>query len=308
MSKVCASRLSCILLEQAKRALLIPPVTDYQASQLRFRHTKHWAPKFKKLRREKVIKIDIPNLNEKTDEMDQDEITSRMKERGILPPRPWMERPFILSATSEIFEAYVPPEGDGVKSIIDKEGAKQKLELLQKKSKSMMAIRKIKSYDEDFSTDTFVETALEIYKKSHEHLARKEKYLIRDYVTERAYPEMIHNIMNKQLVWKYIESLEPPRIVHARVTNLIEKENYFAQVTVRIHSKQCLAVYDRFGRLMYGHEFLPKDVLEYIVYEKHLADEYGKWKLHAKIVPSWMPPRSVSPTTHVLVRQEEEAP
>lgn len=255
-----------------------------------------------------MIKIDIPDLSEKDDQqLDEETIESRMKERGILPPRPWMERPFVLTATSEIFEAYVPPEGDGVKSIIDKEGAKQKLDLITKKSRSYMAIRKIKSYDDDFTTESFVDTALDVYKKAHEHLAKKEKYQLREYVTERAYPEMIHNIMNKQLVWKYVASLEPPKIVHARVTSLLEKENYFAQVTVRIHSQQCLAVYDRFGRLMYGHEFLPKDVLEYIVYEKHLADEYGKWKIHGKIVPPWMPPRAISSITHVVARREEEA-
>lgn len=298
------SRVSCVLLEQAKRALLISPAAQTQVDQLRFRHTKHWIPKWKKMRSQKVIKIDIPNLNEKAEDMTEEQMASRMKERGVLPPRPWMERPFILSSTSEIFEAYVPPEGDGVKSIIGTEGAKQKVQLLEKKTRSMLAIRKIKSYDEDFDKDTFVDTALEIYKSAHEHLATKNKYKLREFVTERAYPEMMHNIMDKTLVWKYVQSLEPARIVHARVTSLIDKDNFFAQLTVRIHSQQCLAVYDRFGRLMYGSEFLPKDVLEYIVYEKHLTNEYGQWKMHGKLVPSWMPPRAVSSRTHVVTKKE----
>lgn len=305
MSKVCLSRISRVLLEPAKRALIINPVNDFHTSDLQLRKTKHWAPKFKKLRREKFIKIDLPNLNEKIEDLSPDERTSRMKERGVLPPRPWMERPFVLTSTAEIFEAYVPPEGDGIKSIIGKEGAKQKVVAIEKKTRSMMAIRKIKSYDDDFTTETFLENALEIYKKAHEHLAKKEKLLLRQYVTERAYPEMMHNTQNKQMVWKYLQLLEPARIVHGRVTNLIEKENLFAQLTVRIHSQQCLAIYDRFGRLMYGHEFLPKDVLEYIVFEKHLADEYGTWRIHGKITPSWMPPRSVSARTHVIKTREE---
>lgn len=50
------------------------------------------------------------------------------------------------------------------------QGAKQRVELIEKKSKSYLAIRKIKSYDEDFSTKTFGEEALEIYKKAHEAL------------------------------------------------------------------------------------------------------------------------------------------
>ena len=42
---------------------------------------------------------------------------------------------------------------------------------------------------------------------------------------------------------------------------------------------------------MYGSEAVAKDVLEYVVFEKHLADEYGRWRIHSKLVPDWMPPR-----------------
>ena len=42
-----------------------------------------------------------------------DQIRARMKEQGILPPRPWMEKPILITSTSSVFEAYVPPEGDG---------------------------------------------------------------------------------------------------------------------------------------------------------------------------------------------------
>ena len=36
---------------------------------------------------------------------------------------------------------------------------------------------------------------------------------------------------------------------------------------------------------MYGSEHLVKDVLEYIVFEKHIVNEYGRWRVHAKILP-----------------------
>lgn len=52
---------------------------------------------------------------------------------------------------------------------------------------------------------------------------------------------------------------------------------------------QTLAVYDRFGRLAYGSESLAKDCLEYVVFEKHISDEYGSWRIHGKVVPDWMP-------------------
>jgi len=69
-------------------------------------------------------------------------------------------------------------------------------------------------------------------------------------------------------------------------------------VTVRFHTQQTLAVYDRFGRLMYGSEVVAKDVVEYIVFEKHIADLYGLWRIHEKIIPDWMPPREPGKKTY----------
>lgn len=115
-----------------------------------------------------------------------------------------------------------------------------------------------------------------------------------------------------------MESLEPPRVVQVRCIDMVTKDNLYGQVTVRMHtrqvrvsgsfrpailcsaspywiliishsSQQTLAIYDRFGRLMYGGEEIPKDVLEYVVLERHLVNPYGAWRLHGKIVPPWAP-------------------
>ena len=50
---------------------------------------------------------------------------------------------------------------------------------------------------------------------------------------------------------------------------------------------------------MYGNENLIKDVLEYVVFEKHVSDEYGRWRIHEKIIPSWMPPREPLHKTYI---------
>ena len=42
---------------------------------------------------------------------------------------------------------------------------------------------------------------------------------------------------------------------------------------------------------MYGSETLAKDCLEYVVFEKHIANTYGQWRIHGKIIPDWLPPR-----------------
>lgn len=59
--------------------------------------SKHWNPKFKRLRTLKVIKVELPDFQEKPGDITPEEGRSRMKERGILPPRPWNERAFVMS-------------------------------------------------------------------------------------------------------------------------------------------------------------------------------------------------------------------
>lgn len=264
----------------------------------RDRHTKHWNPKWKKLRTQKVVRVDMPDFQEKAEDMTQEEIKSRMKEKGLLPPRQWMERPFHVSSTGGVFEAYVPPEGDGKQSALSRTGAKQKFEFLEKKSKSMLAVRKIRSYEDDFDATEFAQQMQQVYIDAHQALAAQDKYGIRQHVTERAYPEMMWNVKYKTIRWQFLKSLEAPRVVHARCTDVISKDNIFAQVTVRFHTQQVLAIYDRFGRLMHGSEILAKDVLEYVVFEKHLSNEYGVWRLHDKLIPDWMPAKEPAPITY----------
>ena len=57
-------------------------------------------------------------------------------------------------------------------------------------------------------------------------------------------------------------------------------------------------MYDRFGRLIHGNPYVAKDVLEYVVFEKHLANVYGHWRIHGKIIPDWMPEKEPGRLTH----------
>ena len=52
-----------------------------------------------------------------------------------------------------------------------------------------------------------------------------------------------------------------------------------------------------------------KDVLEYVVFEKHLSNIYGLWRLHSKIVPDWLPPREPGRLTYRVPKEQpkEEA-
>jgi hypothetical protein len=93
-------------------------------------------------------------------------------------------------------------------------------------------------------------------------------------------------------------------LVYFTIKNRI---NYKLNIEFKL---KILAVYDRFGRLAFGTDKLPKDVLEYVVFEKYLTSQYGSWRLHDKILPTWAPPKDfmlrsfVKPKLHEV---DEEA-
>ncbi|TKS68691.1 39S ribosomal protein L45, mitochondrial [Collichthys lucidus] len=208
---------------------------------------------------------------------------------GIVFRQQYIERPINIACTAGIFDPYIPPEGDARLSTLSKEGLKQRTEQIKQSAASQLAIRKIKEHDSHFTSKNFAEQAQEIFIEAHHALTQFNKEKLHSLVTERCYPEMTRGNRYKTIHWRFIESLEPPKVVHARCPDMVSKGNLYGQVTVRMHSKQTLAIYDRFGRLMLGSEEQPKDVLEYLVIERHLVNPYGRWRLHGKIVPSWAP-------------------
>lgn len=88
---------------------------------IRNRRTKHWDPKWKRLRRLKVMKVEIPDFTKKTEDVTEEDLRKELKKRHIMPPRPWAETTPFLHSTGGIFEPYVPPEGDGKVSPISKQ-------------------------------------------------------------------------------------------------------------------------------------------------------------------------------------------
>lgn len=57
-----------------------------------------------------------------------------------------------------------------------------------KKGKSYMALRKIRSYEDDFDPRGFASIAEEIYIKAHEALANRNEEELHQYATEKAFP------------------------------------------------------------------------------------------------------------------------
>jgi len=235
--------------------------------------------------------------------MGPEEMRSFLKKQGIPPVRPYKDRgrdrPLHVSSTSDVFEPYVPPEGDGRASRLTREGVGQLWDQLSAKSKQLIThARGIRKYDEEFEPKTFGETvALPIFIEAHQALTNRDINRLHELVTEHAFSIMHEENRLRTVRWEFVESIEPARVVHVRRTGVLHEDNIFGQVTVRMHTKQKLAIYDQFGRLFLGSNDIARDVLEYVVFERHLVDPYGTWRLHTKITPKWLPQKEAAVPT-----------
>ena len=300
---VCSSKLICLSTNQQIREMSWGNAHKPNPRG-RFRPNKHKDPRWSKLRKWKVIKVELPDreFDRKISQgkITPEEIRAELKLKGMLPPTAYQEAPIHIAATGGIFEEFNPPEGDSNPDLISKispeesESSGWKARVKEKlaasvekaKSKTFRATRKIRTFDDNFDASSFAsQEAKEVYINAHKALAAKEEKRLHQLATEKAFPEMMANTKGKSIYWDFVKSLDPPHVVQVRCQDVISKGNVFAQVTVRFHSQQILAVYDRFGRLIHGHPYVAKDVLEYVVFEKHLADTYGKWRIHSKIIP-----------------------
>lgn len=84
--------------------------------------------------------------------------------------------------------------------------------------------------------------------------------------------------------WEFVKELERPRVVHVTSFPVEDKANIWAQVTVRVHLRQILALYNNAGGIVKGSETDPVDVVEYIVLERHVVNKDAKdWKIAGKL-------------------------
>lgn len=264
------------------------------------RPNKHWNPLFRRARAKKVFKIELPDPDWQrrigSGLISPEEMRAELKLKGMLPPRRETERPITVASTGGILDEYKPKEGSAKIDWMDKEATTEETGWSVSKAfgkakdkglaKTFRASRKIRTFDDNFDGSSFAtQEGTEVYINAHKALAAKDEKRLHQLATEKVFPEMINNTKGKSIYWEFVKSLEPPHVVQVRCQDVISKSNVFAQVTVRFHTQQILAVYDRFGRLIHGNPYVAKDVLEYVVFEKHLADTYGKWRIHGKIIP-----------------------
>lgn len=269
-------------------------ITNRQLIAFRTHFTKtpnhHTKAKWRPYRREKVLDIDLPDFDRdrKLRSYNLQEQREYFKREGIPPMRTAEYKPLFIDASTEPFEAYVPPEGDGKATLMSKDRLNQFYTSLKKNITTRKHSGTIRKYEPDFEPLLFADIAQQKYIDAHQALMERDDEKLIQLVTPGSFAEMSRGLRYKTLRWKWIEDIEPSYVVAIKSGEIL-KGMTMAQVTVRMHSKQTCAIYDRFGRLMYGNETQPKDVLEYIVFERVLTYPYSQWRVHSKIVPSWLP-------------------
>lgn len=91
---------------------------------------------------------------------------------------------------------------------------------------------------------------------------------------------------NVRWEWKYHGDVEQPKIVCVRCvgTTGVSKHGFaVGQVTVRMFTKQSMAVYDKKNKLIGGDPNKIHNILEYVVFQKTISDPEDIWRIYGKI-------------------------
>lgn len=277
---------------------------------------------FRRMRGRKTVLIDLPDDEEqrRRDNLTPSQLRVELLRKGVNPykevsPRVWQESQTTMQSFYAVIDPFVTPEETLPILSGSVDGMKMKGEELKQRvlhryhnwRNGTSRIRKKEGF-EKFDAKTFGPTADLIYEEAHRALMKRDKSALHKTITEHAFRKMWPDVENGSIVWELVERLEPSTVVSVRCgDNPYKSGNDIAQLTVRMHTKQKLAVYDRFGHLLLGSEEEPREVVEYVVFENHIAVVDGTWRLHDKVYPKWVKPKQGALITHALDEESKSA-
>ncbi|CAP33598.1 Protein CBR-MRPL-45 [Caenorhabditis briggsae] len=269
---------------------------------------------FRKMRGRKTLLVELPedSARERESEMPPGEMRTELLKRGLNPykeaqPRVWNEAQVTFQSIYGIADPYVPPETPASFTDVNNKFDEVKQRLQHKFYNWRMGTNRIRKKQgfEKFDVKTFCAKAEDIYERAHKAMEARDKKEMYRCITEYAFAKMWPDVENGSVRFELVSIVEPSRVVAVRCfDNPPKSGNDIAQITVRMHTRQKLALYDRFGGLILGSEDEEKDVVEYVVFENHIAVVDGEWRLHGKIYPKWIEPKQGTHITHQLTQKE----
>jgi len=284
------------------------------------RNTHHNEKKFRRERARKTMIVDLPDDVEirSQEKMTPNELRLHFLRKGINPfknvdPRQWSEHQATLQSFYGIIDPYIPskfvekdPEfttGDN-RNLWDKSK-----DVVSHRWHTYNGTRRIRKKEgmEKFDAKKFGPTAEIIYTEAHTALMNRNKEELHKLITEHAFVKMWPDVETGSVFWELVRFNEPSKVVSVRCADNPHKSgNDIAQLIVRMNSTQKLAIYDRFGKLILGSETEEKDVIEYVVFENHVAVFESQWRLHDKIYPDGVAPKEGPVDTKLLENIPED--
>lgn len=207
-------------------------------------------------------------------------------------PQELKEMRLIKQSPGVIADDWVPIPEDKQAPLLSAEGAKERVNSMKKKTLSTVSVGLIKKLVGEFNPFDFAVDAQKQFIEMQSALVKDDKEKLRELVTDDAYLALRKEFRDKKQIWEFVSTVERPQVVHVMAFPVSDKKNYFAQVTVKLHLTQKLAVFDRLGQLKLGSTTEEKDVVDYVVFERHIAvgKDKSQWKICGKIIPKWMRP------------------
>lgn len=145
-----------------------------------------------------------------------------------------------------------------------------------------MRLRKV----DPFRPIELARKAQEMFINVNRAIQEKDKAALRELTTEDALEGLRKEFRAKNFKWEIVEELERPRIVSARAAPYDGKD-LIAQIVLRMHTKQIMALYGSNGNVFRGHPTAPKTVIDYVVLERPLELPASKipWRIAGKLPP-----------------------
>ncbi|KAJ3349455.1 39S ribosomal protein L45, mitochondrial [Allomyces javanicus] len=184
-----------------------------------------------------------------------------------------------MDCVGKLMDPYVRP--DRFPLPFSAEGRKECKDYLMNLAQSTFDVSRLKSDLDGFKANKFGLEAEQIYVKMNTMFADGKPDHMAPYVTSQMLSTLKNQMKNRPgtFKWEYLGAVERPKIVNLRYSKSPEDQIGVAQITVKIKSKQRLAVLDAKGKAITSQELEP---VEYVVYERFIPD--GKaWRIAGKI-------------------------
>jgi len=261
--------------------------------------------KWRAARGRKYIHVDLPDYRkeQELEGMSPFDVRVALMRKGFntakdVSGREWAEKQLTMQSLYGVLDPYVSPEKKlpilpgftDFSGQLKAKGSEIKQRVKHRWHSYFSGTRKIKKKEgfKNFKLENFCSEAEQIYINAYTALAERNKDRLLGLITETAYEKMWTDVERGSLVWEHCGFKSPSKALSARCADYPYKSgNDIAQIMVRIHSLQKYALYDRFGRLLLGSPTEPKETIEYIVFENHIAREGSIWRLHDKVYPEW---------------------